>query len=370
MHRRQRILIVDDQALYIKALNEILQDDYSINGVTSGREALETVHAQPPDIILLDIMMPGMDGYEVCRRLKNEEKTKDIPVIFITALEETTEEEKGLRIGAVDYISKPIKPPIVKARIRNHLLLKQQRDQLHKSISLMQHEAEILQQKAELGIQAGAFAHDIANLIPPLMMFEDIFDQIPDYLPHGKEIRDDINAMKERVELCIQVCHGFTSYLRNIGEEAEARSVAELLQPLDMYARQFQGRIEQNIAADVPPVKCKAYQIKRVFMNLFVNSCQAMEKNAEKKIVVRSWLDNDRVWFSIQDNGPGIPKEIQPRIFDELFTTKQEGTGLGLFLAKQIIDAHKGTIEVSSEIGKGTEFLISLPVNQEADYGD
>ncbi len=129
--KRHRVLIVDDTPANIHVLMETLRDRYAIVVATNGVKALAlATSANPPDLILLDVMMEGMDGYEVCRRLKVDVRTQDIPVIFVTTLSETEDETFGLDLGAVDYITKPIQPAIVKARVRNHLELKSHRDNL------------------------------------------------------------------------------------------------------------------------------------------------------------------------------------------------------------------------------------------------
>jgi len=125
-----RILVIDDIPANIKSLNGILGSDYTIVFATDWRKGLELARRSHPDIILLDIMMPDMDGYEICRRLKSETETRDIPVIFITALDSEADEEKGLAIGAADYMAKPFRPAIVRLRVRNLLQLKLQRDRL------------------------------------------------------------------------------------------------------------------------------------------------------------------------------------------------------------------------------------------------
>lgn len=125
------ILIVDDSKTNIMALAELLKDEWTIKVAANGKAALRIVDSNdPPDLILLDIMMPDMDGYEVCKRLKSKPETKDIPVIFVTAMDQMKDEEYGLSLGAIDYITKPISPPIVKIRVRNHLELKKYRDLL------------------------------------------------------------------------------------------------------------------------------------------------------------------------------------------------------------------------------------------------
>jgi len=135
-NRKQTVLVVDDQIANVEILNSVLEDEYEILFATSGKETIEIATIQLPDIILLDVVMPEMDGYEVCARLKENDKTRDIPVIFITAMHQEEDESKGLDAGGIDYIAKPIRPSIVKARVRNHLELKRHRDSL-KELSAM-----------------------------------------------------------------------------------------------------------------------------------------------------------------------------------------------------------------------------------------
>ena len=128
--KKQKILIVDDTPANIQILNETLKDDYEIYFAMNGKDALQNAQKVIPDLVLLDIMMPGMDGYEVCGALKRNSLLKDIPVIFITALNQEDHETKGLGLGAVDYITKPFNPEIIKLRVNNHLELKRHRDAL------------------------------------------------------------------------------------------------------------------------------------------------------------------------------------------------------------------------------------------------
>jgi len=127
---KAKILIVDDNPANIETLNETLENEFDIYFATNGNDALQKVQLLEPDLILLDIMMPGMDGFEVCRKLKENEQFRDIPVIFITALDQPEDESKGLVLGAVDYVTKPFNPDLVRLRVRNHLKLKNQRDTL------------------------------------------------------------------------------------------------------------------------------------------------------------------------------------------------------------------------------------------------
>ncbi|MBL6458993.1 diguanylate cyclase [Belnapia sp. T6] len=130
MDQRAVILIVDDEATNIEILSAILEEEHEICFATSGEEALEVVRSAAPDLVLLDVLMPGLDGYEVCRRLKADPQLADLPVIFTTALGDQAAEVRGLELGAIDYVHKPISPVIVRARVRNHLEMKRMRDEL------------------------------------------------------------------------------------------------------------------------------------------------------------------------------------------------------------------------------------------------
>ncbi len=134
---KQTVLIVDDAPESIALLSSLLKDLYRVRVATNGEKALDIAFSgDPPDLILLDIMMPGMDGYEVCSHLKRESHTADIPVIFLTAKSEIEDEEKGFELGAVDYITKPISPPILLARVRTHLKLKRVMDYLKTKLEM------------------------------------------------------------------------------------------------------------------------------------------------------------------------------------------------------------------------------------------
>jgi diguanylate cyclase (GGDEF)-like protein len=132
-----KVLVVDDQPANIQILAEALQSQYDVRIATNGEKALQIAHeSDKPDLILLDVMMPDLDGFEVCRRLKSDPATQHIPVIFVTAKDNASDEERGLSIGAIDYISKPFSIPVVRARVRNHIQLKQRADLLEELASI------------------------------------------------------------------------------------------------------------------------------------------------------------------------------------------------------------------------------------------
>lgn len=148
---KQTILAVDDTPENLDVVKGILTPEYVVKAAVNGKMALKIAQAQPPNLILLDIMMPGMDGYEVCTALKADTKTRDIPVIFLTAMDQTRDETKGFELGAADYIMKPVSPPVLEARVKTHLALKQNMDELQKAYGVIKGQKERMQEELNVG---------------------------------------------------------------------------------------------------------------------------------------------------------------------------------------------------------------------------
>ncbi|HKJ21427.1 MAG TPA: response regulator, partial [Woeseiaceae bacterium] len=159
--KKATILAVDDTPENLDVVRGLLSDEYIVKAATSGAMALKIIEKQKPDLVLLDIMMPGMDGYEVCQHLKDNDETRDIPVIFLTAMEQTTDEAQGFELGAADYITKPVNPPILKARVRTHLALKQSMDELQAAYAIIKKHSDRMEQELNVG-------HDIQMSMLPL----------------------------------------------------------------------------------------------------------------------------------------------------------------------------------------------------------
>src|SRR5271167_1082882 len=158
--QKKTVLLVDDAPANIQIVNSILKDSYKIRIATNGAKALELASVTPlPDLILLDVMMPEMDGYEVCTRLKSDPETRDIPVIFLTGQTEVEDETKGFDVGAVDYIHKPFSPAVMKARVQTHLVLRGIREQLALQLLAIQKELETARQ-----IQLSILPHEIPRV--------------------------------------------------------------------------------------------------------------------------------------------------------------------------------------------------------------
>lgn len=193
------VMVVDDNETNIDILVDILGDDYEVSVATSGESALEDMEHNLPDLVLLDVMMPGMDGYEVCRRIKADEKSQGVPVIFVTAMNDTEEEIRGFELGAVDYITKPISPPRVKTRIANHLRLKLANDQLlHQKETLEKRVKERTQELALTQEQTIFSLTSLAETRDPetgghIRRTQNYVRMLANHLKHHERFRHELN---------------------------------------------------------------------------------------------------------------------------------------------------------------------------------
>lgn len=392
------ILIVDDIPANIKILFVILnQAGFKVSVAKNGKSALKKAEETLPHLILLDVIMPDMDGFETCRQLKENPKTKNIPVIFMTARSDLVDKVKGLKIGAVDYITKPIEYEEVLARINVHLELR--RTQL----KLAQEE-----KMSALGQLISGIAHEInnpvnfisGNLIHAQNYIADLLKLLIIYEKHTQDLEPEIQNFADQIdiEFIKQDLPKLLSSMK-MGTERVQKIVRSLrllsrldhreLQPFNIHEgidstliilnHRLKGtstRPEINIVknyGELPLVECYPGQLNQVFMNLLVNGIDAIEESLNSEtsqlpiIEIFTALTEDQksVFITITDNGIGISEEIQQRMFDQFFTTKPlgKGTGFGLAIAHEIIvKNHQGTLEVKSSLGKGAQFLITIPI--------
>ena len=402
------ILIVDDKSYNIELLFHVMQiNGHGVLVANSGESALEKVKTVLPDLILLDIMMPGMDGFEICKRLKADRKTKDIPVIFMTALTNTADKIKGFKLGAVDYITKPFQQEEVVARVDVQLKLQNLNRQLQQSqFRLMQAE-----KISSLGQLVAGVAHEVnnpvnfiaGNLEHSNCYIEDLTSLINLYQKHlpipPEEIRnkieeidldfllEDLPKMITSMNLGIERISDIMQSLRKFSRrDATQKKTTDIHQGIDTTLMILSHRLKANKIhpkievvkeyGDLPEVECYPGQLNQVFMNLLSNAIDVFEEGIETdksfipQIRIKTeFINNNSVINSIKitiaDNGYGMSEEVRSKLFDAFFTTKPEGkgTGLGLSISYQIItDTHGGTLECFSEEGEGTEFAIHIPI--------
>jgi signal transduction histidine kinase len=356
------IMVVDDTPANLKLLEGMLQaKGYLVLAFPRGQMALAAAVKSPPDLILLDINMPEMNGFEVCERLKADAALKDIPVIFISALTETEDKVKAFAAGGVDYVSKPFQFEEVNARVETHLRLRRQQLELKALNEMKDH---IL----------GVATHDLRSPLGCITGFTELLlnELKPSLTEKQAEFFDIIFTSSKFM-------HGLINDLLDVST-IESGHLSLRRQPFDITAlimksveinRVFATKKNMPIAISCPEELPEVYadidRTEQVLNNLLTNAMKYAQPGTD--ISVRLRQENNEVIISVADQGPGIPEKEQHKLFQAFGKTsvkpvseEESSTGLGLLIVKKIVEAHGGRIWFISDPGKGTEFFFSLPV--------
>jgi len=353
------ILIVDDQPINLKVAASVLSEDYTLSIANNGKNALKLLEIGTPDLILLDVMMPEMDGFEVCKIIKENEKTKDIPVIFLTAKTDIKDIIKGFEYGAVDYITKPFHPTEVKVRVKNHL-------------NLYHAKNEITKINSEKDKFFSIIAHDLRS---PLASISGLCELLilmaqsnnTDGLIEYAELIHQ--ASKKSIDLLSNLMAWALAQTGMVDFKPEPVRIAELVNEnmLLYFEVASQKSITINISQSIDfELFMDKAMINTVLRNLINNAIKFTYENG--KIDMRLELKNDAVKVTISDNGMGM----KPELIQDLFkldkktgrpgTNGESSTGLGLLLCKEFIEMHGGHIWAESELGKGSNFHFTIPL--------
>lgn len=365
------ILIVDDTEANIDILVDLLSEDYELMVALDGQTALDCVAEQHPDLILLDVMMPGIDGHEACRRLKADDTTRHIPIIFVTAMNQDSDEAEGLALGAVDYITKPFNPDLVHARVRNHLTL-------HHAMQMVESQRNELQENYDKLQKLEQLRDDLVHMVihdlrGPLTGITGYLDLIP--------IFGDLNEKQSRYvensrSSCDQLINMISSLLDVSKMENNELTLniesTDLVSLINDTISSLQGLASQGNITILPPdtdttqiVPCDKEFISRLLTNLIVNAIKFTPDGGT--ITIGLQKDDQACRISVSDTGPGIPADYHSRIFEKFgqIEARQDGqqhsTGLGLTFCKLAAEAHGGAIGVESQENQGSTFWFSLP---------
>ncbi len=357
------VLVVDDMPFNLKIIVSILSDEYTTLAAGSGRQALEIARsALPPDLILLDVTMPEMDGYEVCRQLKLDPATRDIPVIFLTGNDDIDNVVRGLEIGAVDYITKPAEPSILKARIRTQLRLKLAfADMLQQNVSLAS--SAKLREDVERITQ-----HDLKNPISAIIAGTEMLLSERVSEAESKEMIALIQA--EAWRALDLVNQSLSLYRMETGTFILRAEPVDLLATLSMVRQEtltaFAGRkLDIRIAGEGAAaagryiVQGEPGLCHSLFGNLLRNAAQASALQGRIDITLAE--EAGFVCVAIHNQG-AVPAAIRERFFDKYVSAgKSEGTGLGTYSAKLVTEAQRGNIAMRTDDETGTTLTVRLP---------
>ncbi len=355
------ILVVDDTPMNLQLLVGMLKEyGYTVRPAPSGELALQAAFDEAPDLILLDINMPLMNGYEVCERLKADENLKSIPVIFISALDDMFDKVKAFSVGGVDYITKPFQFEEVEARVRAHLALRRKERLLQKSLA----------QQKELERLRDSLVHMIVHdMRSPLTVISTCLHILQEGLAADRSATD--NLLQE-ADSAANALNKMTTQLLDIsrleaGQMPLKKERHDLAQTLRVTSESLAALArERRIRLEVPPSSIAYYDadiVGRVVANLLANAFKFTPPDGQITLTVACQAEFFRV--AVMDNGLGIAPEHQQKIFEKFaqveLRSKHVGTGLGLAFCKLAVEAHGGQIGVESELGHGSAFWFTLP---------
>ncbi|MEB3231846.1 MAG: response regulator [Leptolyngbyaceae bacterium] len=370
---RPKILIVDDSAENLLVLMEILQTDYAVITAKNGEKALQLAAKEPvPDLIVLDVVMPDMDGYEVCKQLKQNPLTQNIPVIFGTALNEAGNEAQGFELGAVDYITKPFRGPVVKARLKSHLAMQRLNQELKQTNQAL---AEATRLKDEF---LANMSHELRT---PLNVILGTMEALQE------EILGPINERQLKAVLMTETSASHLLRLINdildiakIGSgeitlEYGSVNVKQLCSSSLTFVKQQACKKSIQLVSEIPPnlsdLSVDEVRMRQVLINLLTNAVKFTPEGGKVTLAVSGLSATEKtpasLRFAVTDTGIGIAPENIPKLFkpfvqiDSALNRQQTGTGLGLALVKQIVELHGGQVGLTSELGAGSCFTVDLP---------
>jgi len=351
-----KVLVVDDNADNIQVLVFMLeQSGLDIAIAMNGEKALELVPKYNPDLILLDIMMPGIDGYTVCSKLKKDVNHKDIPVIFITALTEEAQVVKGFDVGGVDYITKPFTEKVVLCRVNTQLQFVKSKKELFQT-----------QKLAAIGRLANSMAHEILNPLNIISLKSQLLaKKIGD---REGPLKDLLETIKEQTQRVLNLINSLALLSKSPSKEQSVNVndlLDQIIDPIKKDEKFKDIKVLMRLGSGLPNLGINPDELASIFHNLTINACEAMVQGGtltiESALVLDSQPDTIRIDFS--DTGAGISNEIMEKQFEPFFTTKNDiyGAGMGLFVCRGIVEKYHGSIKVKSEVGRGATFSILLP---------
>ncbi len=371
---KKTVLVVDDASEDIDILVNILSTDYQVKVALNGQKALQFLSEKSqPDLVLLDILMPGIDGYKVCEAIKADKKLQDIPVIFISALDNLNDIIHGFEAGGVDYITKPFQPEEVRARVTTHIQIKEYQHQLEIQNRQLEDNYRTLQDlEKQRDNLTHMIVHDMRTPLQTVMGYLEL-------LKYNENLDDEDTMYIHKMREC---CDGLADMVNSLLDVSRLESnkiplqfeqinLSDMLNKVvtDFCRPEGSARIITDIAPCDATLTADPLLIERIVINLLSNACKFTPQ--EGLITLSMNHDTNHFSISVADTGEGISPDEHTKIFEKfeqaVLRKKRHkySSGLGLTFCKLAVEAHGGTIRVESSPGHGSKFTFELPTNQQ-----
>jgi len=371
------ILVVDDDQRNVRLMESILRGSgYQVVKAYDGEEALRVVENGPPDLLLLDVMMPKMSGFELCQTLKRRYETRLLPIILVTALNALEDKVQALEFGADDFLSKPINKVELLAKVRSVLRVKGLQDQLElKRVELEAANQELIRMQGFKESMMQMVVHDLKNPLASIMGNVQLIQmQSVESTPPTR--------LKELLQRTQESARQLMRMILNILQigKLEERKMTLKLEPVPLHALVQENvdemaglsvrddiRLENRVQPDLPSLRADRELLSRVIANLLSNAFKHTPSGG--RVVVETQQEGEAVTLMVSDTGEGIPEELQPRIFEKFVAGESDASkrmlydsGLGLTFCRLAVECHRGKIWLKSKPGEGTTVFISLPL--------
>jgi two-component system, sensor histidine kinase and response regulator len=369
LEKSPTVLIVDDNSNNVKIIALALQPlNFKLVIATSGKTAIEMVEKTRPDLVLLDVMMPGMDGFETCKIIKSKEENSNLPVIFLTALTDKENTLKGFEYGGVDYITKPFNKDELISRVKTHLELKLTRDELERTSKYL-YSLNAVKDKL-----FSVIGHDLRSPLGSVKMYLEYLSETLDELSPDK-LHSTFDVLVKTVDEVFSLLENLLGWAKsqsgNLSINKELIVLSDLINnvySLNKGNLKFKNiSFSLNIAPETT-IFADLISITAVFRNLLSNAIKFTPVGGS--ISVNSVTDNENVIIEFKDTGIGISEENMVKIFDStqhittFGTNREVGSGLGINLCKDFTLKNGGKLWVKSKVGEGSSFFLSLPANE------
>jgi len=381
---RPLVLVVEDNPDMRRFTTDCLRKEFRVFAAVDGRDGLEKIRRRLPELVVSDIMMPNMTGYELTAAVKQSESLRHTPILLLSSKSEADMKVQGFEKGADDYLTKPYNPRELLARAKNMIRLKNlEKEVRNRNLELEQalrelKEAQVKlihsEKMASLGVLSAGLVHEINN--PLNASISSIRTLLRSYArwQEGKIAQEEFNEKLQRASdrslqgltRCEQIVTGLLRFSR---KQSVGRADADIHEGLESTLNLIPRHSGKEVVFHRDyrfrdKVRCDLGQLNQVFMNLLVNAYQAVGPGGE--VWIRTERRGGELAVTVEDNGSGIAPEALPHVFEPFYTTKEvgKGTGLGLSISHQIVQEHHGRIEVTSALGQGSSFCVLLPLHQ------